>query len=258
MAFNPGGFSVFAPLGVVFDRSYDQEEVEGFEVGAKWMLADGRLRLNAAFYRYEYSEMQLSSFNAETLALEVQNAGASTVQGFEVDLLWYPGIEGLELRLGGNINDGEYDEFISPCWTGQTAAEGCVPINGIPQQDLAGGELPKAPDVTFNAGFTYRRPMGNSGWTFATSADVEYADGHYVDFALHPLAKQDSYARLDANISLTNENWQVSLIGRNLTEEWVLASVAEIPFSSNVSGVADIQSAVSRGRQLILELSYQL
>ncbi|MDA8986307.1 TonB-dependent receptor, partial [Luminiphilus sp.] len=46
-----------------------------------------------------------------------------------------------------------------------------------------------------------------------------WREGFYTDTINRPLRAIDDYGILDASVRFENENWRVSLWGRNLTEE---------------------------------------
>tara|TARA_R110002072_G_scaffold36301_3_gene106969 strand:- start:2797 stop:5154 length:2358 start_codon:yes stop_codon:yes gene_type:complete len=252
-AFVSGGFAAQAPN--IIDTSFGQETVDGFEGGAKWILKDGTLRLNASAYYYEYEGMQLSSFDGTTISILVQNAGKSTVHGFEMDLNYLTSIEGLSLRFGGAFNSAEFDEFLAPCYVAQTAAQGCN-IGGGLAQDLAGETLSNAPDTSMVAGFSFAREISQN-LSLSTSWDLEYSSDYYTQTTLGPNSIQDSYTRLNANFTLAHQSgWELNFVGRNLTEEYVMTTGTDSLFTGNSAlGIpADFYSSVSRGREFYLQL----
>jgi iron complex outermembrane receptor protein len=86
---------------------YDSETGKGGEVGMKGSFMDGTMRVNAAVFYYDYEDLQVQTFNANTIQFETSNAGELNTQGFEVDAIWSTPVEGLSLRLhrlSGNLS----------------------------------------------------------------------------------------------------------------------------------------------------------
>ena len=253
IVFRPGGY-LSTPTTVV-DQSYGQESVEGVEAGAKWTLLDGALQLNSAIYQYEYTDLQLSAFDPATLALTVQNAGKATVEGIEADFTYLAPVDGLLLRGGANFNEAKFDEFISPCWSGQLIlGTGCdVPDgNGGFLQDLAGATLRNAPKWNANLGATYEHSL-NDSMSLTWSSDIEYSSSYQTQIERHPGANQKELYRINANVTLASEaGWELAFIGRNLNNEYAKILTGEIAFPP--AAAQDLFSSVSRGRQLMLQL----
>lgn len=63
-AFKNGGFVMSPPVGGGLPNpfSFAPEFAEGYEVGVKSRLADNRLELNAALYKTDYTNLQVTVF----------------------------------------------------------------------------------------------------------------------------------------------------------------------------------------------------
>ena len=88
--FKPGGSnltygteSVVAPIVVL--PVFEEEVVEAFEVGLKTDLADGRVRLNAAAFYYDYSDLQYQATDPEVFNGGVGNIPESEIFGAELE-----------------------------------------------------------------------------------------------------------------------------------------------------------------------------
>lgn len=96
---------------------FDPETLDSFELGAKSILFDQRLRLNLALFRSNYDDIQQTSqrvtFDAEgnpvTQRLTL-NAAKATIQGVEVELQSNP-IPGMFVMSTIGYLDTEYDSF---------------------------------------------------------------------------------------------------------------------------------------------------
>ena len=65
--------------------------------------------------------------------------------------------------------------------------------------------------------------LGNS-LQLMGNVTAAYSDDYYTDGTLDPVGEQDSYTRISARLGIGAQDgkWDVSVIGRNLTEEEVL------------------------------------
>jgi len=106
--FNGGAFNVATGRGDAFD----EETLESMEVGFKSALLDGKVRLNLAYYSYEYDDVQVSSVKSDggAISTEIDNAAKLSRDGFELEAAW---LVTDRLRLSGNYSylDGGYDSF---------------------------------------------------------------------------------------------------------------------------------------------------
>ncbi len=110
--FKSGGFEM---KGLEIAQ-FEPEEVENYELGIKIDALDQRLRLNTAFYYMNYDDIQIriteQGRSFADILLFIDNAGAATIKGFEVELTALPLPN---IILNGNISytDASYDSFIA-------------------------------------------------------------------------------------------------------------------------------------------------
>ncbi|MEC8428668.1 MAG: TonB-dependent receptor, partial [Pseudomonadota bacterium] len=89
---------------------------------------------------------------------------------------------------------------------------------------------------------------------------LDYSDEYYASSTLDPNTKQDSYTKVGARIALaSNEgDWQVSLVGNNLTDERIMTQATALPLSETLTadtGVA-YYGIFERPRSASLEFTY--
>ena len=257
--FRSGGYQSVPPGSPLVDQSYNPETVEGVEGGFKLDLLDNHLRLNASAFYYEYTDMQLSAFDSTALVQRVLNAGEATIQGAEFDLLFAPeSIEGLSLSLGAAYTDAEFDTFSGQCYVGQTPATGCVTVDvGLPsqrnEQNLAGRATNYAPEFTLNAGARYNTQLSDN-WSLGAAVSVLYSDSYVYTATYGPTESQDSFTKVNANLTLGyQDNWEFSLIGNNLTDEYTAGGGGNAVFAPPFHTAA----VVSRGQQIILQATWR-
>ena len=276
-AWKPGDLlSDYGLTGIPYDNIYDEEEVDGFEVGMKSTLLDGTLRFNATLYSYEYDGLQLTKLQFSeggVPSLRVQNAASATVEGLELETLWLTPVDGLTLTVNLAFSNAEYDDFVADCHTAQTIAAGCAlnpdPATGrFTGADMAGEALSNAPDVSATLALDYVVAMG-SNWNMGFNVTSSYKDDYNPTTQLYPKSWwQDSYWVINASLSLfsSDDTWEVFVRGMNLGNEYYAATGSVSPFSGNpaltgtndASGAPDFFQFVNGGQQFILGVTYRM
>ena len=252
------------------DNTYNEERVEGFEVGMKSTLLDGSMRFNVTGYTFKYDDLQLSRFNGETLSFALFNAGKASVDGIEVETLWATPVEGLTLTANIAWANSEFDEFIAPCFAGQTIALGCDTAlpGGAFGSDKAGENLPFASDWSATLGATYDTSLSGN-WNLGLNFNASFKDDYNPVPETPPEeVLQDSYWWVNAGVSIysSDDRWEFFARGVNLTDEVYLVSGAAAPFQGNAalsgtndaSGVPDFIAYVQGGRQFLAGLTFRM
>jgi outer membrane receptor protein involved in Fe transport len=210
--------------GVTDDLAdFEDESVETVELGAKIDLADGRGRLNIAAYVSTYEDVQVSTFDGNA-AFVVGNAAESEVQGIEADVLFRISEE---ITLNGAFAylDATYKSFPG---AGCNLAQSLVTPRGC-TQDLSGKPLQFAPEYTANVGINYQTEM-SSGMVLSAGLDYNWSDDVVIGADLDENLIQESFGKLNARIALTSDDqWQISLVGKNLTDEATFMWGNDIP-----------------------------
>jgi len=216
--FKGGGFDFQfdAPQALAADGfQFENEEVTAYELGLKMSLAGGAAQLNATLFQSEFDDLQVSTIDSVTATFNVGNAASATTKGLEADLTW-AATGNLTLFASVAFLDSTYDSFPDgPCTFVQnpTSAPGCT-------QDLGGRELPFAPDFSAAANATLVTPIGSS-LELISFVQVSHSDDFALVLDLDPNVFEDSYTKIDARLTLADvdRKWEVSLIGRNLSDE---------------------------------------
>lgn len=270
----PRLITIITPGGA-FDNTYNEENVDGFEVGMKSTLADGTLRFNVTAYTYAYEDLQLSKFDGSSLSFTLFNAGKASVDGLEVETMWLTPVDGLTLMANVAWAKSEFDEFVGPCWSGQTIAFGCnVYAPGSPMVgnfngvDRAGENLPFASDISATLGAAYDTSLSNN-WNMRLNFTASFKDDYNPTPDLPPEgALQDAYWWVNAGVSIysSDDSWEFFLRGVNLTDETFNISGGAAPFQGNAalsgtndaSGVPDFIAYVQGGRQVMAGVTYRM
>ncbi|HEX7943569.1 MAG TPA: TonB-dependent receptor [Phenylobacterium sp.] len=268
--FKSGGFSGSAldsAIGntTVNDLAFRPESVEGFEGGIRAVLADRTVRLALDVYRYKYSNLQIDFFDAAKIQFITKNAASSRAEGIEFEAEWAPPpVPGLTLRGTLNYNRARYLSFAdAPCYGGQTPAEGCTIVNSRPIQDLGGHDTALAPRWTSALEANYQREVA-ANLVFGASLNLKYSSSYFGNAFGNPRSKQDSYTTLDGALRLRtkDQRWEVALIGKNLTNEYVLYSVGDAPSSGANTGLpnglhSDLVGTPNLPRTVAVQLTFK-
>jgi len=244
-AYKSGGFSnsgSYTYLGSPNDLSFAPETVKGGEIGIKTTLLDRQLRFNVAAYHYKYKNFQIDFINSITFNFITTNAGSVKQDGIEAEFQFAPrDLPGLQLRGSINYNNSRYGEFIAPCYTGETPAQGCSlkAYSGTNAQDVAGIRLNNAPKWVGSLGATYSTDVSDS-WKAELGVDARYSGSYLASSYLNPLSYQKHYVNLDATLRLTTQDdrWQLALIGKNLTNNFVVTGAQDAPSTGGGTGTA--------------------
>jgi outer membrane receptor protein involved in Fe transport len=254
VAYKSGGFSNSAINSALSpnpsrDLTFNPEKGRGFEAGVKTTLFDRQLRFNVAAYTFGYTNLQIDYFNAQQFAYVTYNAGEARSKGIETDFEFAPRpVPGLTLRGSLNYNLSRYRDFLAPCYSGQSIAEGCsltsagvAPGAGVAAtfQNLSGAPTAVAPKWTATAGVSYDTPVSDN-MKFGASLDGRYSSSYigsgFGDFR----TGQPSYAVLDGSVRLGAENdrWELAVIGKNLTNHYYLIGGGTAPLTGTGTGTA--------------------
>ncbi|TYK65021.1 TonB-dependent receptor [Colwellia echini] len=192
-------------------RSFDPEYLTNYEIGYKVALLDNDAYIRTSVFYMDREDMQvkssktiLRSDGSSEFISYLGNAATGSNYGVEIEGAWHINNE---INVYGSLGllKTEFNDFIN--------ADG---------QSLDGEEQAHAPNYQFNVGINYQ-PTDH--WLFNLSLDGKdeyyFSDTRYYDGAAIPDAdiKSDPVTMLNASISYLQDNWQVKLWGRNLTDE---------------------------------------
>lgn len=223
-------------------QKFDQEEAESIELGVKLDLADNTVRLNAAVFTADYTDMQVTFRGPlpSGVAPFLTNAGKASIDGAEVELTWAPTSDWLiEASLG--YLDATIDELESK------------PLLILPPELRAGNVLPFAPKWQGHFGLAYRAHVGD--FLIQPRIDASYQDTTYFDAANTPeIAQLDDVTTVNASVRIgpASGPWHVRLGVNNATDE-------QYPIAGNSSlttGSGYAEVAYSRPREWFAQVQY--
>lgn len=220
---------------------FDSETAIGGEVGVKSQFADRSITFNATAYYYQFDDLQVQNFDAAAVQFFTLNAGEVTTKGVDLAFNWRTPVEGLSLSSNLSYLDAQFSS------TFETA----------PGVDLDGRDVARAPNFSGNFAADWAVPLSNS-LELNLSGNAIYSDGYLTNEDTLNDLRQDSYVTFDAQVAVGHPegNWQLALIGTNLTDEiWVNTSSGR-PFLEPGVG-DDIIVTQNRGRQVYVEASFR-
>lgn len=231
--FKGGGFDAqLANSADIENYEYEEEEVTAFELGAKLRLLDGAAVLNAALFRSDFSDVQISTYDG-ALGFLVTNAGETRAQGIELDGRWRA-LENLELGGAFAFLDAEYLKFDdAQCYANQELLEpeNCtVNADGDLTQDLSGRETQFSPEYSAHLFAEYTAQLSDSLHLFSL-LEASYVDEYAIANDLDPNLYQDAYTKWNLRVALVpdTDQWELAFIGKNLTDETTSTYGSDVP-----------------------------
>ncbi|MBA6412245.1 TonB-dependent receptor [Parahaliea sp. F7430] len=223
--FKPGGISITSMPNAddeLADYLFDEETVDGFEIGYKGFFFDQRMSLDVIAFAYDFTDTQVNLYQPDTASFVVTNADGAETIGVEVGIGWQAS-QHLNIRGNATYNDGSYQDFFVECYLFQTEQQGCNPDTQL--QNINGKSLPRAPEYTFGLSAYFDYPLAN-GANMDISIDTTWSDDFHTTVTNDPLFIQDSFWKVNAGVGFedADRNWRISLMGRNLTNERVISS----------------------------------
>ncbi|OUV59355.1 MAG: hypothetical protein CBC82_10230 [Cellvibrionales bacterium TMED122] len=220
-AFRSGGYSSAVLFSQEALEPFDPEELLAYEVGAKFALADNRVRLEASAFFYDFEGFQATFVRATEASARLQNAGDVEIYGMEGSLDWAIS-ERFGARFGVSFLDSEIVEtdVILP------------PLDGGPEATIEGNEIPNAPSFTFNGQLRYELPLPN-GYLARFLTDFTIVDEHYLEPNNRQYLSEDGYELWNARVSLAsaNDNWEVAAWVRNIGDEEYRSAAQDLALS---------------------------
>lgn len=223
------------------------ETSDSYELGLKSRLFDGRLTLNVALFRSEFSDFQAEAFvpgdeddTSDTGEFLLSNAGEVITQGLEIDFNALP-TERLFIYGSLSFIDAEIDSFVGgPCSFGQQyrgvgfrGQVSCDPlgVDRMPRsprlQDLSGGDLPFTPDWKVSLMAVYTLPLESQPFDVVFRANFTAQDDVIYSISQDDRATQDGYELVDVEVELqsNSQRWSASAFVKNVFDEFYVSGI---------------------------------
>ncbi|WP_255357722.1 MULTISPECIES: TonB-dependent receptor [unclassified Erythrobacter] len=236
--------------------SFDEENVDAFELGAKIQAFDQRLTPNSAVFLTKIADMQREvNFASATagVAQSILNTADAEILGFEVEGR-FSVTDNLLLLANLGILDADYEEMRY-----DISGDGVVDETDL---ELA---LPRVPEATYGVGLIHDLDLGKAG-QIATTINFQHRDKvAFTDSNLGWVSPSD---QLDANVTWATpvDGLELLIFGKNLLDEAISHNDTQTPFPGPLStGVpvpfgpypaAGTFSPVAEGGRIGVELRY--
>lgn len=203
-----GGFNANNDA-TIDDQQFSEELARSIELGWKASLLNDQLSVNTALFYTEIEDLQVTILNGTRFL--TGNAAGAINQGIETDARW---------NLGAGFHatgylawlDAYYNDYPDgPCPTAEI-------IKGADSCNLTGKNTPFAPEWTAGVGINYQKSLTQE-LNLNADINIAYSDTYLLNFDADPIDSQPAYTRVDAQVGLDSQHWQLALIGRNLTDE---------------------------------------
>lgn len=210
--FKSGGYNI----GSSQRDPFNPETIWSYEGGVKSSLFDNRLRLNAAYFHYDYKNLQAQdSIGNQPI---IRNVGRAAVDGFEIEAVGavtdLVQLDGSVTYVDARFTEGSLTEPLRPAPLSQPA--------GSLLRDLSGLSLPRAPEWKFNVGGQVNVPVDQYGiGDLVLRMDYGWQSKIFFTVFNIDAASQESYGVLKARATLNSadDRWALSVFGDNLTDE---------------------------------------
>jgi iron complex outermembrane receptor protein len=181
--------------GTPEEREFDDEDTTSYELGVKSTLLDSTLRINAAAFYTEVDDYQFQALAPAGIGTIVSNDGEVEVSGVDIQVDAVP-LSNLTLTAGLlYMNKYEVTDGVNK-----------------------GRELPWTAEYSGNLGATLVFPLADGA--IYLRGDYIYMDDHAIRIADN-LEEWDIDDRelLNLKVGWRNDNWNISVWGKNLTDD---------------------------------------
>ncbi len=223
------GFNVFYNMSANDTLPIDEETSDAYELGYKYAAYD--FMFNAAIFKTEIEGFQANNFdNSSGVTItRLTNAGNVSTQGIEFDFVWQA-TDNLTLTGGFAKIDAEIDEFFCP------VGESCTERSGL--------EVPFSPNLKYSLTADYVTELASMDIFW--NATYVYTDEQMATLPSNtgefsPAVQLPDYALLNASVafSFNDDEYRISLIAKNLTDEQYFTSYSGDGFRYQVPRDAD-------------------
>jgi iron complex outermembrane receptor protein len=230
--FKSGGYNVPAPAL----PAYSPEKLDAYETGLKTQFLERRLTLNAAFFYYNYQNIQVSRFvNGSP---EVYNGGKARLYGLDLDATVRV-TQGLTISAGLELEHDRFTDFPNADFFLSCAH----PYPTVCSLSANGKQLPQTPAASGTINVDYRVSISNSELHFNVN---EAANSGYY-YQPNNEIKQSAYGLLNGSIGWTYGHYSVSLWGKNLTDVIYATAVNPAPTAISAAYAAPRTYGVTLG-----------
>ncbi|MBX3563580.1 MAG: TonB-dependent receptor [Sphingomonas sp.] len=208
-----------APASALF---YKPETLTSYEAGVKANLLDRKLRVTAAAFHYDYSNLQLSQINATYCGgpcLVISNAAKAKIDGVEFEAIANPSPRN-RFNFAINWLDARYTDYLL-----------------TPGVNFAGEKLDRSPEWTAMAGYQYTLPVGDG--SLVLGARTRMSDRYQmISTSLRNFFRQPAFTKTDLTLTYNAPGDMFYIQGYLKNLENVL-TVGSVSLSANFPSFTD-------------------
>jgi iron complex outermembrane recepter protein len=217
-----GGYNIGFGSAVPALRGFGAEQVDHWELGGKFDLADRRARIALSLFRSDYTDYQNAGFVG--LQYLVNNADKVRVTGMEAEGTFRLA-DGLTMNLGAAYIDAEFKSYTGgACWFGRAPNANPNATGAFTSCDLSGSQLPLAPKWRTTGALQYEHRV-SVGELYART-DLNWQSKANVNSAsLDPRHVQKAYALVNARMGVRFDNgldlsfWASNLFNKTIVQQ---------------------------------------
>ncbi|CAA0080727.1 TonB-dependent receptor [Zhongshania aliphaticivorans] len=232
---------------------YEEEEATSLELGLKTGLLDGAAEFNIAAFYTQYNDLQISLFDG-TLGFNVGNAQEAVTMGIEMDGRWQ--ITDY-LSLGGAlaILDFEFTDFKN----GQCQQDQAATSDDGLFCDYTGQSNQYVADWSGTFLIGYIRPISPT-MGIGMGLDFVFTDNYNPSSNLDPRVEQDGFIKVNGRIGIgpIDKQWELALVGKNLTDKVVVVYAADTPLSKTIFGATSHTGFIEPPRSIAMQFTYRM
>lgn len=193
---------------------FDTEHMLNYEIGIKGNWLDNRLHAQLAAFYQDRNNVQAKQsvfvFNEDEVSFHdyLANAAGGRTTGLEVEFNYFA-TDHLRLFASAGWLNAEFDNFVTGSHVDARGESGELPVLPV---ELDGREVAHAPSYQFFTGGEISL-LSN----LVLRLELEGKDEFY--FSNSHDEKSDAYELVNARLTYHGDNWDLSLWGRNLTNE---------------------------------------
>jgi outer membrane receptor protein involved in Fe transport len=186
------------------------------------------------------------------LGFNVGNAAQAVSQGVELDSRW---MLTEQLTLSGSLAwlDFEFKDYPN----GQCTQFERI-TTGLSECDFSGKSNQYVADWSGVLAADYVTNLGDN-LELRTTLDVLFTTDYNPSQNVDPNIEQDGYHKINARIALSDidGNWEVALVGKNLTDEETISYANDTPLAANLAQSVGYYALVDPGRTIAIQGTYR-
>jgi iron complex outermembrane receptor protein len=216
------------------------QKVQSYEAGLKTQWLEHRLTANLSLFDAQYQNYQVDAFQLGS----VGNGGLPVLRLFAIGKVEDKGIEletsfaateDLTVGLSATYLDASIVSYPNAqCYNGQTAAQGCVPINpnnpnGQKVQRNLQGPLPGTSRFRGIATINYTLPLPSLPFDATFGLLYRYQTNTHYDLFGDPASRQGSFGVLNLSAGITDRDrhYSFEVFVNNVTDRRYYAGLAQ-------------------------------